>query len=524
MATWVSLTDTPGAITADQFVVGNPGATALQFTPNLVRSGDAPPATLAFGTVGREIYEFNEPDATSRGNLRVFPSGATQTTIPPASAVYALQFDSTFVSNIPGGGGIGNDTGPNLVGAIGTLDLIEQGNLFATQLLFNQAIVVNAQANSGPIYTMLNQPTFRGDGGVRTGSQHNAFRIQPRIGANVAGGSFTQTSGELLFLTATADATVGVARWTSLNYLSLENVNLIAGGTIGTFNAIEISNITGPTTIRGINSAMASPGVLINATGTAVMQLNGQIQMANNVAVRFGTAGGNSVFMARTAAGVLRMSGIDGTNNERLEWDFDVAGGNTVEVTSSTAAGLQLDLPFIAFGGTSPAGGNTFVEWSRNAFTQAIAGEINNVLQSTGGLITVNQPGGNVNQTKFNAMVTALSGPGSINDATVVRIDLPPNQGTNRYGLLVTSSPSGGTLNYCARFSGAAGVRIDGIFEHTGALFGMHGVTPSAISAAYTPTNVVTDRAYDADATTLDELADVVGTLIADLQVKGAIG
>jgi len=37
-------------------------------------------------------------------------------------------------------------------------------------------------------------------------------------------------------------------------------------------------------------------------------------------------------------------------------------------------------------------------------------------------------------------------------------------------------------------------------------------------SNAYTPTNVVTDRAYDANATTVDELADVLGTLIADLK------
>lgn len=43
-------------------------------------------------------------------------------------------------------------------------------------------------------------------------------------------------------------------------------------------------------------------------------------------------------------------------------------------------------------------------------------------------------------------------------------------------------------------------------------------------SAAYTPTNVTTDRSYDANATTLDELADIVGTIIADLQTKGILG
>lgn len=40
---------------------------------------------------------------------------------------------------------------------------------------------------------------------------------------------------------------------------------------------------------------------------------------------------------------------------------------------------------------------------------------------------------------------------------------------------------------------------------------------------AYTLTNVTTDRAYDANATTTDELADVLGTLIGDLKAKGVI-
>lgn len=48
-------------------------------------------------------------------------------------------------------------------------------------------------------------------------------------------------------------------------------------------------------------------------------------------------------------------------------------------------------------------------------------------------------------------------------------------------------------------------------------------VAPVARPAAYTPTNVTPDRAYDANATTLDEVADVVGTLIADLQLYGLL-
>ena len=42
-------------------------------------------------------------------------------------------------------------------------------------------------------------------------------------------------------------------------------------------------------------------------------------------------------------------------------------------------------------------------------------------------------------------------------------------------------------------------------------------------SSTYTVTNVTPDRSYDANATTVDEVADVLGTLIADLKTKGIL-
>ena len=62
-------------------------------------------------------------------------------------------------------------------------------------------------------------------------------------------------------------------------------------------------------------------------------------------------------------------------------------------------------------------------------------------------------------------------------------------------------------------------------FDSTTVVNGTGSVLIKAIeSSAYTPTNVSTDRAYDANSTTTDELADVLGTLIADLQANGIIG
>lgn len=53
---------------------------------------------------------------------------------------------------------------------------------------------------------------------------------------------------------------------------------------------------------------------------------------------------------------------------------------------------------------------------------------------------------------------------------------------------------------------------------------GFYGATPIVRPSAYTTSNVTTDRTYDANATTLDEVADVLGTLIADLKSLGLIG
>lgn len=40
----------------------------------------------------------------------------------------------------------------------------------------------------------------------------------------------------------------------------------------------------------------------------------------------------------------------------------------------------------------------------------------------------------------------------------------------------------------------------------------------------YSESNVTTDRTYDANLTSLNEIADVLGTLLADLRAKGVIG
>ena len=57
----------------------------------------------------------------------------------------------------------------------------------------------------------------------------------------------------------------------------------------------------------------------------------------------------------------------------------------------------------------------------------------------------------------------------------------------------------------------------------TAGLITIPGTLEVGTVQTYSETNVVTDRAYDANSTTLAELADVIGTLIADLRVMGLV-
>jgi len=58
----------------------------------------------------------------------------------------------------------------------------------------------------------------------------------------------------------------------------------------------------------------------------------------------------------------------------------------------------------------------------------------------------------------------------------------------------------------------------------TNAKIGFWNATPVVQSTGWSPTNVTTDKVFDANATTLDEIADVLGSLIIQLRTYGLLG
>jgi hypothetical protein len=359
------------------------------------------------------------------------------------------------------------------------------------------------------------------------------LRVQPN-----STGDITLTSHETFLASVFVDSSIstGDAFITLVNYFSAKApVFLGVGGAITTFNVLDIPNIpaAGITDIRGINSAMAN-GLFINHTGVAASLFTGPVafdgvttfdatmEVTNDTLLQLGTTSGGE--FSRIGASGIRLRGFGGPNDEGL--DFSLQNDNFVSITPTPGAfGIKMASVEFAFGtGADPDGTNNWVMiFAPGLRATSLAGDYSEVLFTSASAIAVAHAISNFATWTVNAPTISIAG-GSIVNATNVLIQTNMAQGTNRYGLLVTSSPSGGTLNYAARFTGAAGVRIDGIFEHTGTTFGIYGATPVVQSAAYTPTNVTPDRAYDADVTTVDELADVLGTLIADLQLTGIVG
>lgn len=378
-----------------------------------------------FGETPQRLFDAtNRPGATSGyGGFDFYPDDFTR--LDPATQPGAFIWTSTLTSAAPGGGGIGNDTAPNFVSWQGEIILTEQGNLFNTQSLFNQGTVVTVDgANTGPIYTMINQPQFRvsAGGGARTGSQQNAVRSQLRMGPNLAG-TFTLASHEPYFAVCIMDGSGGAVAITTVNYFAPKApTGMGATATIGTLNCIDLPNIpsTGITTLRGINSAMNS-GQFINHTGTASAEFTNsafRMRFDDNAGIEMGT--GNDV--------LVRWDGATFNFEFATGGDLEFTGPSAGEIVLSTPTAvdsIQLDFAHISFGTTAglPASNWFVIFTAPNLRSPAVGGEYSDVLWTAGGAIDVNGLAiSDLQAFKINSVSTILSG-GSIADSATLFLD-----------------------------------------------------------------------------------------------------
>lgn len=413
---------------------------------------------------------------------------------------------------------------------------------FASYTMFN---VLSKVTNDGD-FNLLNALVLnvglqheRNTSGTSTVGTTVGLSFAPQTRTTAVGAIMTRTDGmtavscsptfsTIVFSTVNMGTVVGLA----CNQPAVALFQTADGTeTLDAYYGVDFAAMTYPTTneIAVIRSAMtdsASRYFLLNDGGArsdmggGLLLDCGTVQVfADNAGLSLGAGGGDVL---------INWNGValeyDPAVGEDLRWVFAVGSHTLQSGQFGTNSELRLGFDRFAFGQTSAIANQVgvFVAPTR---TTSVNGGWSDFLLTQGGNITVNHTIGQLAGWTINSPSITL-GTGSVTDAIGLLIGGNPSQGTNRYGLLVLSNPAGGTLNYCARFQGAAGVRIDGDLEHNGTNLGLYGATPVAQSAAYTRNaTVVEDRTLlaSASATTLNN-NNLLAALIADLQATGIIG
>lgn len=295
----------------------------------------------------------------------------------------------------------------------------QAGFPFNHGLLFNHGNtyynVLNVAANFGPIQGFIDQPAVyvnRTSAGTITMGQLRSFLSQPRFGRQSTSGALTVTN--VANFQGFGNVAVGatITTWTRV---MLGPFTTPTTGTITNYYGIDIRNETQPSTIiTGIRSQIASAGGgtrrNIEVTGTAISTFAGDVHVNNTVAVVLGTPAGSAVELSRPSAGVMRMIGSGGANDEGLDWDFQTTA-NVVSVSSSTGAALRIDND-IGFYGTAPVPQAAAIV----LLTDSTGGTANNTLAAVSGSgddATIND-----NFADLGAKVNAIIG--VINTATGV--------------------------------------------------------------------------------------------------------
>lgn len=298
-------------------------------------------------------------------------------------------------------------------------------------------------------------------------------------------------------------------------------------------NAASI-NYTGDNTFSGTNTVTGtfdfSGGTLILPSPiTEDLEFSGNITFSNRIVLEDNSPG--IVFENRSAF-TSRSVTIWNNLNSSAGPPAAATGNPALIVLTSSASSNQKSVMAIA----GPDGGNLQFGSTNNAGTTFTAGptlqwddstfsfSLNTPAAFTSAQIRL-QSGGTLsrmelNDTDDNCMIGAFRSPAnSVPDA----------------GLVLENIARGLRLNEVnnTNEAGMTGINREGMLWYNTSIdqlkfFDGAGVAQTvlsgAASAAYTPTNVTTDRSYDANNTTINELADVVGTMIADLQTAGVFG
>lgn len=274
---------------------------------------------------------------------------------------------------------------------------------------------------------------------------------------------------------------------------------------------IAAQNATGATSTGGALELSSGTGTTV--AGNVEIQTGGTAQLT--IAPTLITAAQPLAFPTANPAastGTIRLA----KDNTILMRNDANSADNPVLSYSGASNILQIG-PQVAGGPGMSIGGNTLVQFF-------VSGALRATLSATGlqGASTFNfiQFTGSV----ANQFIGAQNTSGTPANLTIGAAGKASGTGSGADLILrggrFSTSGTGGAVRIQYNPDDASPVTR---FEANSTGIGFFAATPVAQPSAYTPTNVTPDRAFDADTVAVAELADVVGTLIADLQAYGLL-
>ena len=334
---------------------------------------------------------------------------------------------------------------------------------------------------------------------------------QAGISLGIAG---TATSGRINSAVTTAAGAIGIY---------LKPTNTLTGSDRWVFR---LDDATGNTLLSAYEGGPVEFGGIVAGTNDAM------------VSIVASTAKNGGIFFAPAAMTGSGQTFMSVTGMATGAYFKSIGNGASTSLTGGQVAGV--------FEGSNPAGApanlaDTWGAWFRAQGNSAASSNSTRTWARTGGFKVFPA----LTAKNFGTFTDVYGGYISNVVSTAATTGLVV---TNTYGLYVEEQTKGGTINngiflanatadrkllalgdQSSYLSGRSNSGTPTLDIATTDLYvkstklGFYSVTPVARPAAYTPTNVTTDRSYDANSTTVDELADVLGTLIADLQSLGLV-
>lgn len=378
------------------------------------------------------------------------------------------------------------------VPATGTVALLEAANIYTANQRINATLGINAAPP-----TLYNLYSSRTANASNNSSISAIMAVTNSAYSNSSGASFqnsiSHSSGSLSSsyalqgtliagMTGTGTLNVGAAIFGTIRQASANAITQFIGSRVNLAQDASSGTITTATNYL-VTFSQGAGSTITNweGYGFETMSKNGTIVNAYAIRVPDITFGSTTNNAIKTGKGLV----VHSDQVSIAGWQ-DV---NQLRVTSHTTQ----TLPVVLFQDITAA-------------TNAVRNVLQLEVQSTG--TAANGLGVGL----LFAVETATAG--TIQNAgRVYSYAIDNTSATRKYATVITA------FDYNAERIGVA-VEADG----SAVKLGFFGHVAAAQPSAYSLSNVSIDRSYDANATTVDELADVLGTLIADLQSMGLVG